>query len=122
MIAGAADGSATHLAQSSGQLILFPNKRPVAGTTVVSADASPRGASSAAHGDPKQGHPHGQMQKLSKHGKAAANAGTKSAGKQGAASGPATALSTPVNFSPSADNGGHKQRKVVVVGSRGTFQ
>ena len=52
--------------------------------------------------------------------------GTKSAGKQptGSASGPATALSTPVNFSPSTDNphGLHKQRKVVVVGSRGTFQ
>lgn len=65
------------------------------------------------------------MQKYQKHSKAAANTGTKSAGKQAAStSGPATALSTPVNFSPSTDNtiGLHKQRKVVVVGSRGTFQ
>ena len=61
------------------------------------------------------------MQKLSKHGKAAANAGTKSAGKQAAASGPATTYTNSVNISPSADVG-HKQRKVVVVGSRGTFQ
>jgi len=127
-------GSTSHLAQSSGQLILFPSKRPIAGTTVVSAEASPRGPSAAI--GPEQKQQQHQLQKLQKQGKAAANMSAKSAGKKAgtATSGPATALSTPMNFSPgsgpirSPDNTigdhteGYPARKGAVVGSRAAFQ